>query len=151
MSHLSQLLPKLSLGLSLGVLSLLVPAIAIAPTPMAQAGTCASNCGPKPIRFTPGQAVKVEVINKTASIILLQEVAGSDPIPVAPSRSFQLTRRGGTVDNSSVVFWDAAGFPVKVKVSQPQGNMLRLEVMPEFDPPGDRSVYLRDDGSVSIL
>ena len=140
---------KYGLG-ALGLLGLWGPAIALAPAPV-RAGTCASQCGPKPVKFVPGSRVEVEVVNQTASILLLEEVEGSDPIPVAPSRSFRLTRQGGTIDNSSVVFWDTDGFPVKVQIKQPQENLLRIEVLPEFNPPGDRSVYLRDDGSVAVL
>ncbi len=139
----------LCLGLPLGLFALLVPVGAIAPA--AQAGTCAAKCGPKPVRFVPGSSVKVEVVNNTTSLLFLEEIAGSDPIPVAPSRSFQLTRRVGTIDNASVVFWDSFGFPVRAKVSQPQGNLLRIEVSPGYEPPGDRSVYLRDDGSIAVL
>lgn len=141
----------LSLAASFGLLSLLAPAAITLPTAPAQAGTCASNCGPKPVRFIPGQQVKVELVNRTAGMILLEEVQGSDPIPVSPTRSFRLTRRGGTVENSSVVFWDSLGNPLEVKVSQPSQDVLRIEVNPGFRAPGDRSIYLQDDGSVQIL
>ncbi len=142
---------KLSLALSFGLLSLLLPAAITLPTAPAQAGTCASNCGPKPIRFIPGEQVKVELVNRTAGMILLEEVQGSDPIPVSPTRSFRLTRRGGTIDNSSVVFWDSLGNPLEIEISQPQKDVLRIEVNPGFRAPGDRSIYLQDDGSVQIL
>ncbi len=142
---------KLSLALSFGLLSLLLPAALTLPTAPAQAGTCASSCGPKPIRFIPGEQVKVELVNRTAGLILLEEVQGSDPIPVSPTRNFRLTRQGGTVENSSVVFWDANGFPLEVKISQPQKDVLRIEVNPGYTVPGDRSIYLQDDGSVQIL
>jgi hypothetical protein len=142
---------RLSLAASFGLLSLLLPAAVTLPPAPAQAGTCASNCGPKPVRFIPGELVKVELINRTAGIILLEEVQGSDPIPVSPTRNFRLTRQGGTTDNSSVVFWDAQGFPLEIKLSQPQKDLLRIEVKPGYRVPGDRSIYLQDDGSVQIL
>jgi len=142
---------QLSLAFSLGLLSLLLPPAVTLPVAPAQAGTCASKCGPKPVRFIPGEQVKVELVNRTAGMILLEEVQGSDPIPVSPTRSFRLTRRGGTIDNSSVVFWDSLGNPLEVEVSQPEQDVLRIEVNPGFRAPGDRSIYLQDDGSVQIL
>jgi len=146
---------QLSLAASFGLLALLLPAAIalpiVLPTAPAQAGTCASQCGPKPVRFIPGDPVKVELINRTAGLILLEEVQGSDPIPVSPTRSFRLTRQGGTIDNSSVVFWDSLGNPLEVEVSQPKQDVLRIEVNPGFRAPGDRSIYLQDDGSVQIL
>ncbi len=138
-------------GTCLGLLLLGSSFAALVPSAPAQAGTCASNCGPKPVRFVPGKPVEVEVVNQTAGLILLEEVQGSDPIPVAPTRSFRLTRRGDTIDNSSVVFWDSLGLPLKAKVTQPKPQLLRIEITPGFRPPGDRSVYLRDDGSLAVL
>ena len=33
------------------------------------AGTCASRCGVKPIQFTPGKHLRLEVINSTPNLI----------------------------------------------------------------------------------
>lgn len=145
----------LAAGLLWGLLCLALPlGLAAAALPIAapaQAGTCASNCGPRPLRFIPGELVQVELANRTTGVILLEEVQGSDPIPVSPRGSFRLTRQGGTVKNSSVVFWDAQGFPLQVELSQPQQDVLRIEVNSGYTVPGDRAIYLRDDGSVQIL
>ena len=60
--------------------------------------------------------------------------------------------RGGRTDpNFSVVFWDAIGLPLKVNILKPDARTLRIEVRPGGSPPGDRSVYLKDDGRVTIL
>ena len=151
MAHPIHCVRQRTLAAVLGLLALLVPAAVTLSTTTAQAGTCASSCGPKPVRFIPGEQVQVELVNRTAGLILLEEVQGSDPIPVSPTRSFRLTRRGGTINNSSVVFWDAQGFPLEVKISQPQKDLLRIEVNPGYRVPGDRAIYLQDDGSVQIL
>ena len=46
------------------------------------AGTCASKCPPPPLAFIPGQLVNIQVTNNTQSIVLLQKVAGTSPIPL---------------------------------------------------------------------
>ncbi|OLP17219.1 hypothetical protein BST81_17900 [Leptolyngbya sp. 'hensonii'] len=115
------------------------------------AGTCASSCGPKPIQFVPGQPVALEVVNRTSSIVLIQRVQGSDPIPLQPGQILQFDRWGGTQPNISVVFWDQTSLPLLARIAQPTPRKLRVEILPGGRPPGDRSVYLRDDGRVSVF
>lgn len=151
-------LGRLGLGGVAGLAAIalgMMPALVV-PTP-AIAGTCSSNCGPKPLRFQPGRLIQVEVVNYTRGLVLLEDVQGSDAIPVAPSRTFRLTRRtstespDGRYTNGSVIFWDAQGLPLKATVKQPQPNVMRIELRPAYRPPGDRSIYLNDDGSISVL
>jgi hypothetical protein len=133
-----------ALGISIGGWGLIAPPVA--------AGTCASNCGVRPIRYKTGQLIKVEVVNFTSGLLLLEDVQASDPIPVAPSRTFRLTRRSATeAPNGSVVFWDSQGLPLEATIKQPKADVLRIEIRPSYYPPGSRSVYLRDDGTVAVL
>jgi len=115
------------------------------------AGTCASRCGPKPLQFTPGQRVSVEVVNQTASLVQFQKVFGTDPVPMRPGQELKFAQGGGTEPNISVYFWDETALPLQAKISQPDPKTLRIEIRPGGRPPGDRSVYLLNDGRVAIF
>lgn len=117
------------------------------------AGTCvaATSCGRQPIKFIPGQRITVEVINLTESVVQLQKVYGTDPVAISPGQVLSFVRGGRTEPNFSVVFWDALGLPLKVDILKPEARKLRLEVRPGGRPPGDRSIYLKDDGRVAVF
>jgi hypothetical protein len=123
------------------------------PYPLARAGTCvaASSCKPQPIKFIPGQRITVEVINLTRSVVQLQKIESTDPVALSPGQVLSFVRGGRTDPNFSVVLWDVTGLPLKVNLLQPQARTLRIEVRPGGRPPGDRSVYLQDDGRVLIF
>lgn len=119
----------------------------------ARAGTCAgANCGPQPVQFIPGQRINVEVVNLTNSILELQQVEGTSRVAVNPGQVLSLIR-GGTTEkpNFSLVLWDVQGLSLQVKILKPEARTLRVEVRPGGRPPGDRTVYLRDDGRVAVF
>jgi hypothetical protein len=119
----------------------------------ATAGTCvaATSCGRQPIQFVPGQRITVELVNLTESVVQLQQLYATDPLSISPGQVRAFVRGGRTDPNFSVVFWDAIGLPLKVNILKPDARTLRIEVRPGGSPPGDRSVYLKDDGRVTIL
>jgi hypothetical protein len=93
----------------------------------------------------------VELVNYTANLIEVQEAQGSDAIPLHPGRVIRLERWGTTIVNSSLVFWDTLGLALEAQISKPSDQLLRVEIHPGYHPPGDRSVYLRDDGQVEVF
>ncbi|GAA6620771.1 hypothetical protein [Scytonema sp. NUACC26] len=115
------------------------------------AGTCASKCGRSPIEFTPGQHVRLEVFNATPRIIKVEKPYGFGQIPVRSGQQIHIEQGDGTEPNISVVFWDDTGQPLKAIVSKPDFGTLRVELRPSWQAPGDRSVYIQDDGRVNIL
>jgi hypothetical protein len=117
----------------------------------ARSCVAATSCGRKPIQFIPGQRITIEVVNLTESIVELQKLYGTDPLPISPGQMLSFVRGGSTESNFSVVFWDATGLPLQVNILQPSTRTLRIEVRPGGRPPGDRSVYLKDDGRVTVL
>lgn len=121
--------------------------------PIATAGTCvaASSCGQQPIKFIPGQRITVEVVNLTRRVIQLQKITGTTPVGLSPGQVLSFARGGKTEPNFSVVLWDVIGRPVTVNILKPEARTLRIEVRPGGRPPGDRSVYLQDDGRVTVL
>jgi hypothetical protein len=120
---------------------------------LATARTCvaATTCGQQPIQFIPGQRITVEVANLTQSVIRLQQVGVTDLVSISPGQVRSFVRGGSTEPNFSLVFWDVMGLPLKVNLLKPQAKKLRLEMRPGGRSPGDRSVYLRDDGRITVF
>lgn len=120
---------------------------------LVSARTCvaATSCGRQPIKFVPGQRITVEVANLTGRVIQLQQFYGADPQSITPGQVRSFARGGTTEPNFSVVMWDAIGRPLKIDILKPSARKLRIEMRSGGYPPGDRSVYLRDDGRVTIF
>lgn len=115
------------------------------------AGTCASNCGPRPLQFTPGQRIRLEVVNNTSNVVELEKIQGSKAIPLRPGQKLQFAQEDGQQTNLSLVFWDETGSPLQAVVSKPNFATLRVEIRPTWRYPGDRSLYILNDGRVSVF
>ncbi|MEQ8462122.1 hypothetical protein [Coleofasciculus sp. E1-EBD-02] len=146
MNPLSQQLPIVLLVAT----TLVIPSTAdIHP---AQAETCAANsCRQESVKFVPGQRITVEVANLTSSVIKLQQVDVTDPLPVSPGQVLSFVRGGNTNPNFSAVLWDTQGLPLNVNIRKPEARVLRIEVLPSGRSPGVRAVYLQDDGRVEVM
>jgi hypothetical protein len=83
--------------------------------------------------------------------VLFQEAGGSDPIPLPPGRTLRLPRLTTTIENASLTFWDSLGLAVKATLTKPQADVLRVQLLPDYDPPGEGTIYLRDDGRVEVF
>ncbi len=114
------------------------------------AGTCASKCGPHPIQFTPGQSIRLEVVNRTSGFVKLERIQGTEPIPLRPGQELQFMQEEDGQNIMSLVFWHEMGLPLQAVVSKPNFGTLRLELVPGKRNPGDRSLYLLNDGHVSV-
>jgi hypothetical protein len=114
-------------------------------------GTCASKCGSHPIQFTPGQHIQVEVINNTPNLIKIQKPSGTDAISLSPGQKLNLEQIEGTESNTSLIFWNEKGLALQAIVSKPNFGTLRLELRPTLRSPGDRSLYIMDDGSINVF
>lgn len=118
---------------------------------IARSCVAATSCGRQPIQFVPGQRITVEVANLTESVVRLQQVSSTDPVSISPGQVRSFVRGGTTEPNFSLVMWDAIGLPLKVNLAKPAARKLRIEVRPGGRPPGDRTVYLKDDGRVTVF
>lgn len=114
------------------------------------AGTCASKCGPRPIHFTPGQSVRLEVVNRTLGLVKLEKIQGTDPIPLRPGQELQFVQGDEIQPNISLVFWDEMGLPLQAIISKPNFATLRVELRPGKRNPGDRSLHMLNDGHVNV-
>lgn len=117
----------------------------------ARSCVAATSCGRQPIQFVPGQRITVEVANLTESVVQLQQISGTDPLSISPGQVRSFVRGGTTEPNFSLVMWDAIGLPLRVNLLKPSTKKLRVEVRPGGRPPGDRTVYLKDDGRVGVF
>ncbi|AFZ25419.1 hypothetical protein Cylst_3258 [Cylindrospermum stagnale PCC 7417] len=115
------------------------------------AGTCASRCGTPPIQFTPGQYIRLEVVNRTYSLVKLEKSPGTPPISLEPGQELQFAQGDSLQPNLSVIFWNEKGWPLKAIVSKPNFGTLRVEIRPGRSNPGDRSIYILNDGRVNVL
>lgn len=115
------------------------------------AQTCASNCGDRPIQFTPGQPIQLEMINRTSSLVQVEQIFSTDPVPLLPGQALQLAPSFGTEPNTSIVFWDETSLPLRAVLTQPNAQTLRIELYPNARPPGDRSLYIQNDGRVTLF
>ncbi|MGB6301054.1 MAG: hypothetical protein WBF90_33435 [Rivularia sp. (in: cyanobacteria)] len=118
---------------------------------LAIAGTCASQCGAKPLQFTPGKFIRVEVVNKTPNLIYIEKPQGTNPIALRPGQKVRLEQGDGTQPNISVIFWNENGLSLKANLSKPNFATLQVELRPEWRIGGDRGVYVKDDGRVQLL
>lgn len=136
------LLQKLMLLAILGSLGIIsYPAIA---------QTCTENCGSRQIQFTPGEPIRLQMVNRTSSLVQVQHVPLTDTIPLSPGAEVEISSNFGTEPNMSVMFWDETSLAVKAVLSRPAPNVLRIELLPGAAP-GDRSVYVENDGRVRIF
>ncbi|MBC1238067.1 hypothetical protein VF14_05050 [Nostoc linckia z18] len=115
------------------------------------AGTCASKCGSRPIQFTPGQHIRIEVVNSTPNLVKIQKPSGTDAISLSPGQKLNLEQIEGTEPNTSLIFWSETGLSLQAIVSKPDFGTLRLELRPTWRSPGDRSLYIMDDGRINLL
>ncbi|WP_373526737.1 hypothetical protein [Nostoc sp.] len=115
------------------------------------AGTCASKCGSRPIQFTPGQHINVEIVNSTPNLIKIQKPSGTDTISLNPGQKLNLEQIEGTEPNTSLIFWNETGLSLQAIVSKPNFGTLRLELRPTLRSPGDRSLYIMDDGRINVF
>lgn len=114
-------------------------------------GTCAGrSCPPPPLGFTPGQWINLEVVNRTGVIVELQNVPRTRVLFLRPGQQVNFPRQAATEPNLSSLYWDAAPYLLRARLSKPNSNTLRVEITPGGIP-GDRALYIRDDGRAIVF
>jgi hypothetical protein len=114
------------------------------------AQTCTANCGSRQIQFTPGQAVRLQMANRTSSLVRVQQRPLTDTIALPPGAEVEISSNFGTEPNLSVIFWDETNLGVRAVLFRPEPNLLRIELIPGSGT-GDRSVYIENDGRVRLF
>lgn len=147
--RLSRTLSMAIVGIGLGVGSGL--AMQLAFPPAVQSQTCASDCPAKPLQFDLTRRMTIQVVNLTQRTIAVEKVEGTLPVQLAGQGTLEFQRGGLTDPNPSIVFWEMTETPLKAKLSQPKPNVLRVELSFAAKKPGDRALYLRNNGRVELL
>jgi hypothetical protein len=117
----------------------------------ATAQTCSSQCAAKPLQFTPGQRIEVQVHNRTKSVIMMENTQGDRAIELQPGQQIKFYRGGSTDPNLSVAFWEATATPLSLALSKPKPNLLQIELRFARQAPGDRALYITNDGTIQLL
>ncbi len=117
----------------------------------ATAQTCSSQCKAKPLQFQPGQRIEVEVHNRTQRLIMMENTQGDRAIELQPGQKLKFYRGGSTDPNLSVAFWETTETPLSLALSKPKANMLQIEVRFARQAPGDRAIYIANDGQIQQL
>ncbi|MEM9542864.1 MAG: hypothetical protein AAGA60_25655 [Cyanobacteria bacterium P01_E01_bin.42] len=120
---------------------------------IAIAGTCTaeSSCVPPRLQFVPGQTIRVEVINRTAIPLEVQQVGGTEPIFLSPEGMSPFFFGGTVKPNLSLIFWDAEGGKLILNAEQIGDRLLQVEILPGGRIEGDSSIYLHDDGRIEVF
>jgi hypothetical protein len=129
----------------------LSPALILPAARPATAQTCASQCAPPPIQFQPGQRIEVQVHNRTQTPIMMENTQGDREIVLQPGQQLKFYRGGSTDPNLSIAFWDQTETPLNLTLSKPKANILLVEVRFARQAPGDRSIYIANDGQIQKL
>ncbi len=90
-------------------------------------------------------------MNRTSSLVQVEQVYGTNPIALLPSQEVEVDPNFGTRPNASLIIWDETHLPLRAVLFRPETNTLRVEILPGGRPPGDRSVYIENDGKVRIF
>lgn len=114
------------------------------------AQTCTANCRSRQVQFTPGQAIRLQMVNRTDSLVQVQQVPLTDLIPLLPGSEVEVNSNFGTEPNLSVLFWDETSLAVRAVLFRPEPDVLRIELLPA-NAPGDRSIYVENDGKVRVF
>lgn len=122
------------------------------PPTVLEAGTCTAqnSCPLPPLQVTPGQIVRVEVVNRTSILIEMEQLYATGPVALYPGDTYPFLS-GSTIHNFSLIFWDPNGGRLLANVSQPEERLLRIEILPGGQIEGQGAVYLRNDGRVEVF
>lgn len=117
-----------------------------------QSCVAATSCLPQPIQFIPGETITVEVVNRTSSLVAIEQIRGTNTFTLDPGKTVSFLRGESVNPNFSLLMWDVQGLSLRFKLSQPQSNILRVEVYLgdgyEYD---NNAIYLRNDGRVDVF
>lgn len=90
------------------------------------------------------------MVNRTASLVQVQQVPLTDTIPLLPGAEVEVNSNFGTEPNLSILFGDETSLAVRAILYRPESDVLRVELLPA-NAPGDRSIYVENDGRVRIF
>lgn len=128
-------------ALSLIALPLLPSSVAAAP--------CTYRCESSEIRFTPGQPLTIEFVNKTNGLINLERIMDINLHWLRPHTEFEIKTAVGVDPDMSLIFWDDKNRAVDAVLHRPDTDTLQIEFLPSAAE-GDRAVHIVNNGRVLV-
>jgi hypothetical protein len=113
------------------------------------AQNCIYRCGSDQIRFTPGDGLRIEILNRTSSLVQVERVFDLDPLALRPGQTLRFDTRVAGEAELSIAFWDETYLPITVRLHRPETRVLQIELLPSGTF-GDRAVHVLNDGRVMI-
>lgn len=114
------------------------------------AQTCTVDCGSGQIQFTPGDAITMQVVNRSTVQVAVEQPPMIGPRTLSPGDTAELGFGWGTTPNISLFLWALRDQPVRVRLGRPTETTLTVNIYSVPSEPSDRSVYIENDGRVSI-
>lgn len=133
-----------------GVASLVSLAIlALGPMP-ALAEPCTAGCQSGQIRFTPGERIAVQVVNRSYVVVGLEQVPMTGPRTLRPGENIELGFGWGTTPNISILFWALQDRAIRFRLGRPAPQTLSVEIYSAPSEPSHRSLFVENDGRVIV-
>ena len=126
-----------------------LPLIAQIAPQSAQAAPCTYQCESGKIRFTPGQPLTIEFVNKTNGLINLERIMDINLHWLRPQTDFAIQTLVGVDPDMSMVFWDENNQAVNAVLHRPDAETLQIEFLPSGSD-SDRAVHVSNDGRVLV-
>ena len=115
-----------------------------------QAEPCTYQCESGELRFVPGQALKIEFVNKTNGLINLERILDIKMHWLRPHTDFDIQTYVGVDPDMSMVFWDDDSKAVNAVLHRPDKDTLQIEFLPSGGQ-SDRAVHISNDGRVLVF
>jgi hypothetical protein len=120
------------------------------PNPPALAQNCTENCPSGQIQVTPGDRISVQIVNSSSVTVAVEQVPLRGPITLPPGARTQLGFGWGTTPNLSMFIWALTDQPIRYRLGRTGDTTLTVEVVAAPSEPSDRSIYIENDGRVTI-
>jgi hypothetical protein len=115
----------------------------------AEIGECKYYCE-KPIELSTGKQVSIEIINLTANLVEVEKVTDTAQLIMSPGEMRHFVSSFKNMNTNPFIFADVSQLPLKIKVIQLNETTLRIELYPSYKSSGDRSVYIKNNGRVTV-
>lgn len=114
------------------------------------AQSCTAGCQSGQIRFTPGDQITVQVVNRSHVVVDLEQPPLTGPRTLRPGDEIELDFGRGTSPNISILFWTMRDRAIRLRLGRPDPETLSVEIYSAPSEPSHRSLFVENDGRVII-
>ncbi len=116
----------------------------------ALAQPCVAGCQSGQIQFTPGSRITVQVVNHSYVPISLEQPPMTGPRTLRHGEDIELGFGWGTSPNISLLFWALQDRAIRFRLGRPDSQTLSVEIYSAPSEPSHRSIFVENDGRVTI-